>query len=104
MCILCGDFESYISCAILSYLVICVSLSFKKGRTEVVTEQCTCSAGQRRSEWCVWLAGGVFLQPHPPHSSEVAAPLDDAACEIRCQMLDVVGGQGSCMQESGTSE
>ena len=43
----------------------------------------------------MWLAGGVFLQPHPPHSSEVAAPLDDAACEIQSQMLDVVEGQGS---------
>ena len=43
----------------------------------------------------MWLAGGVFLQPHPPHSSEVAAPLDDAACEIQHQMLDAVEGQGS---------
>ena len=43
----------------------------------------------------MWLAGGVFLQPHPPHSSEVAAPLDDAVCEIQSQMLDVVEGQGS---------
>ena len=43
----------------------------------------------------MWLAGGVFLQPHPPHSSEVAAPLDDAVCEIQSQMLDAVEGQGS---------
>ena len=45
----------------------------------------------------MWLAGGVFLQPHPPHSSEVAAPLDDAVCEIQSQMLDAVEVQGSCM-------
>ena len=43
----------------------------------------------------MWLAGDVFLQPHPPHSSEVAAPLDDTACEIQSQMLDAVEGQGS---------
>ena len=61
----------------------------------IVTEQCTCSAGQRRSEWCVWLAGGVFLQPHPPHSSEVAAPLDDEEHSKQSQMLDAVEGQGS---------
>ena len=40
-------------------------------------EECTYSAGQRRSEWCVWFAGDVFLQPHPPHSSGGAAPQDD---------------------------
>ena len=45
----------------------------------------------------MWLAGGVFLQPHPPHSSEVAAPPDDAVCEIQSQMLDAVEVQGSCM-------
>ena len=78
------------------YCILYTSCTYVLSSENVkVTEQCTCSAGQRRSEWCVWLAGGVFLQPHPPHSSEVAAPLDDAVCEIQPQMLDAVEGQGS---------
>ena len=66
---------------------------------EAIIEQCICSAGQRRSEWCEWIAGGVFLQPHPPYSSEVAAPLDS---KTKLQMLDVV--EVSTQREETKSE
>ena len=47
------------------------------------------------SELCVWLSGGVFLQPRPPQSSAAATPLDDAVHEIQYQMRDEGEALGS---------